>query len=489
MKGSIIKVSMLASGATVVLMVVALAILGTSFIVERIDRASTSQLSQLATIASNGLSKIGGEWRLVLSRAPALSQWTDTSAAVLGIPRAGLWLSGDGIDEQQRPAAGEKVIPFQPGSFLYAALLTNNGTVAWRSPSFENENNFQGVRQSFSPSVLASGDCEIRKGMACVLLPFTHPTPDGASHIFIGLIDEAIQSETLLLLERFYLGLLGFAMLFLVMQSMALAFAFRPLRLLSQKIKEINVGRKDKIEGPAPNELAPLIENFNQLLMSEADRRKRLRSALERLAHVLRTPLTVLKSRAYTNFDDQLVVYEQANRMLGIVDSELRKVSLAQLGSVGTVRSVLIRPVLERILQAYSGLPRLDVSQEALDFELHVSPAELSFLGVEHDLEDAFGTVLENALRFAAHRIEVKANPAADGWIKVSVLDDGAGFPAGFAEQFSSNYPLKGASSDSFGLGLSIVVEIAAHYGGDFTLKNRTSGGAQVDLFLPRGKT
>ena len=69
------------------------------------------------------------------------------------------------------------------------------------------------------------------------------------------------------------------------------------------------------------------------------------------------------------------------------------------------------------------------------------------------------------------------------------MADDGVGFPSGFIEQFSSDYPLKGSSSDSYGLGLSIVSDITRKYGGSITLKNLTEGGAQVVLLLPRGKT
>ena len=68
------------------------------------------------------------------------------------------------------------------------------------------------------------------------------------------------------------------------------------------------------------------------------------------------------------------------------------------------------------------------------------------------------------------------------------MADDGVGFPSGFIEQFSSDYPLKGSSSDSYGLGLSIVSDITRKYGGTITLKNLTEGGAQVVFLLPRGK-
>jgi signal transduction histidine kinase len=276
------------------------------------------------------------------------------------------------------------------------------------------------------------------------------------------------------------------------MQAFVLVYAYQPLKLLSNTVAQIKTGAREKIDGPTPTELEPLVDSFNQLLTAEADRRNKLRSALERLAHVLRTPLTVLQSRSYFNLDDQSAVRDQTNRMLNIVELELKKVSTSQGAGVGTQRTVSIESILARIVSAYSGLPRLDATQAQLEFDLKILPSDLSFFGEAYDLEDAFGTVLENALRYAKHLVTVRARPAqhADpaGWVELSVADDGVGFPSGFIEQFSSDYHLKVSSADSYGLGLSIVSDITRKYGGTITLKNLTEGGAQVVLHLPRGK-
>ena len=232
--------------------------------------------------------------------------------------------------------------------------------------------------------------------------------------------------------------------------------------------------------------------SLSDAVVTVADLLQKLRSALERLAHVLRTPLTVLQSRSYSDLDDQSVVRAQTKRMLNIVELELKKVSTSQVAGVGTQRIVNIEPALARIVSAYSGLPRMNEAQARLEFDLEVVPPDLSFFGETYDLEDAFGTVLENALRYAEGLVTVRACPAqhADpaGWVELSVTDDGAGFPTGFLEHFSADYPVRGASSDSYGLGLSIVSDITQKYGGTINLKNTPDGGAQVVLVLPRGK-
>jgi two-component system, OmpR family, sensor histidine kinase PhoQ len=490
-KRSIIMSSVVGSSLIVILITSTLSILGRSFIVDRIDAATKPQLKQLAAIVSNGLSNADDSWRLNLSQDSQVNTWSNIPPVILGTPRAGLWVSGDGFTQLTARLGELGTEPFQKGSSLFAALLSDEGEMVWQSGSFEDEKNV-GAEKRISPTTVATANCEVEKGTACVLVPFNKYSSGDAYQIFVGQIDGSLQLETHRILNRFYLSLCFLALLLLIMQALVLVYAYRPLKLLSKTVTEIKSGTKAKIGGPTPSELQPLVDSFNQLLTAEADRRNTLRSALERLAHVLRTPLTVLQSRSYSDLDDQSTVREQTNRMLNIVDHELKKVSVSQVGSVGTRRILAIEPVVARIVNAYSGLPRLDVSKAQLDFNLEVLPPDLSFFGEDHDLEDAFGTVLENALRYARQLVTVCARPAKDSdqdaWIELSVADDGVGFQAGFIEQFSADYPLKGSSSDSYGLGLSIVSDITRKYGGTVTLKNLSDGGAQVVLLLPRGK-
>jgi signal transduction histidine kinase len=491
-KRSIIMSSVLGSSLIVVLITLTLSILGSKFIADRIEATAKSQLGQLAAIVSNGLSNTDNGWHLNLSQDFELNSFSNSPSAINGTPRAGLWLSGDGFTEFNPLPSELGIEPFQKGSSLFAALLSIEGEMIWRSGSFEDGHRVETENQ-ISVAAVATANCEIKNGTACVLVPFEKYSSGGEYQVFVGLKDDSIKLETSRILNWFYLCLFFLALLLLVMQAFVLVYAYQPLKLLSNTVAQIKTGAREKIDGPTPTELEPLVDSFNQLLTAEADRRNKLRSALERLAHVLRTPLTVLQSRSYSNLDDQSAVREQTNRMLNIVELELKKVSTSQGAGVGTQRTVSVEPILARIVSAYSGLPRLDVTQAQLKFDLKILTPDLSFFGEAYDLEDAFGTVLENAMRYAQHSVTVRARPAqhADpaAWVELAVADDGVGFPLDFIEKFSSDYPLKGSSSDSYGLGLSIVSDITRKYGGSITLKNLPEGGAQVVLLLPRGKT
>ena len=99
MKRSIIMSSVLGSSLIVILITFTLSMLGSTFIVDRIDAATKSQLKQLAAIVSNGLSNADSRWRLNLSQDFELNAWSSTPPAIMGTTRAGLCSMGR-IDPQ-----------------------------------------------------------------------------------------------------------------------------------------------------------------------------------------------------------------------------------------------------------------------------------------------------------------------------------------------------------------------------------------------------
>lgn len=82
----------------------------------------------------------------------------------------------------------------------------------------------------------------------------------------------------------------------------------------------------------------------------------------------------------------------------------------------------------------------------------------------------AVRNILDNACRIAAGRVEVIV-AAEDGWTIVQVDDDGPGFGKGAA----------GLAS----LGLGIVHDLVAGYGGGLEIRRCELGGARVRVLLP----
>ena len=181
------------------------------------------------------------------------------------------------------------------------------------------------------------------------------------------------------------------------------------------------------------------------------------------------------------------MVAEQSDRMLSIVESELRKLSFVEQNLSSSVFETPVKPVIERIISAYRLLPRPTQSSGSLAFKVSVRPEHAVFPGSLQDLQDLYGTLLENAMRFAEHVIHTSVTSSSDNgavdWILV-VEDDGSGFSEEQLSDFVGASEQALASSDGFGLGLGIVREIVRHYNGQIIFDRSALGGARIKISL-----
>jgi two-component system sensor histidine kinase RstB len=96
----------------------------------------------------------------------------------------------------------------------------------------------------------------------------------------------------------------------------------------------------------------------------------------------------------------------------------------------------------------------------------------------------ALRNLLGNALRYASSRVVVSVKDQGDGWIQVTVDDDGPGIPAEGRERIFDPFTrLDGSrsrASGGVGLGLAIVQRIVQAHGGETTAAESDSGGARL---------
>jgi len=100
-----------------------------------------------------------------------------------------------------------------------------------------------------------------------------------------------------------------------------------------------------------------------------------------------------------------------------------------------------------------------------------------------------FLTLVENSLRHGAGAVRLEAI-THDEALELRVGDDGAGFPSAFIAQAFGRFSRANGSrpTTGAGLGLAIVAAIAHAHGGSTTASNRSNGGAEVTLRLPRSR-
>jgi signal transduction histidine kinase len=280
------------------------------------------------------------------------------------------------------------------------------------------------------------------------------------------------------------LTLLGLGLLIAILVQVR--FGLRPLVTLEAKLTAIREGRAEMLEGNYPEEIQPVADELNLLIQSNSEIVERARTQVGNLAHALKTPLSVLNNEAKLQpgiLADK--VFEQSNVMRDQVSLYLdRARRAARAQAVGSACEV--EPVLAALART---LERIHLDRHiAISVEC---PKGTKFRGEKQDLEEMAGNLLDNACKWAAHKVNVAVGPSMDAppdgrlWIDVVVGDDGPGLPPEKRKEPPERGHRLDETKPGSGLGLSIVSETAAMYGGGVRLDQSRLGGLAVSLRLP----
>ncbi len=273
------------------------------------------------------------------------------------------------------------------------------------------------------------------------------------------------------------LGLLGLGLV--AAMVIQVRFGLGPLFRLGRAVAAIRLGRRSRLDGPFPHELAPLAEELNALILHNEAVVERARTHVGNLAHALKTPLAVIANEAATASGPLAeTVARQAAVMRRQVDHYLARARTAGAGRVLTARCK-VKPVLADLARV---LGRIHAAR-ALTLEIDC-PEAIDFRGEREDLEEMAGNLMDNACKWARRRVAVTV--AADGErLHLRVQDDGPGIdPAARALVLERGARLDESVPGS-GLGLAIVRDIARLYGGEVALDSAEGGGLAARLTLP----
>ncbi|HYD29949.1 MAG TPA: sensor histidine kinase [Azospirillaceae bacterium] len=272
------------------------------------------------------------------------------------------------------------------------------------------------------------------------------------------------------------LGVLGVGLGIAVLLQVRVGLV--PLRRLRAALSAVRDGRRRRVEGDWPTEVAPLVGDLNALLEHDAQVVERARTQASNLAHALKTPLSVLAVEAAQR-DDPLAdaVRRQLQAMRRQVDHHLARARAAGAATVPGVRT----DALDVARQLARVLTKLH-QDEGLTFSIEGVGAV--FKGDRQDFTEMLGNLLDNAAKWA--RSQVRATLCTEaGRLRVTVDDDGPGLPpTRRAEMFGRGVRLDEETPGS-GLGLAIVRDLAALYGGSVELADSPLGGLRVALDLP----
>ena len=389
-----------------------------------------------------------------------------------------LLLAGAELDER-----GALVIPPSfpeprlslPGSGLYANIVNVARREEWQSPSTVGISPpfLRGVAvgQWRSEIVSAAGRTYLAIGYGVNWAGRAQAAP-----LVLSVVeDKAEFDREVAIFERtLWTWLGGAAALLLVSQTLLLEWGLAPLRRVAHEIRGIEHGEQAEIEGRYPAEIAALTSNLNTLITQERLRQTRYREALSFLAHSLKTPLAVLRTALGEPAQLPDVVSQQVARMDDIVQHQLARAAAG--GSSRFAPWLPIAAVLNRVRDSLIKV----YADKGLVFALDIPP-ELAWRIDEGDAFEMLGNTLDNAAKWARHRVAVSARREGHA-LHIRVDDDGPGFRD---TQSILQLHVRGDEKvPGHGVGLAVVNDLVASHDGELTLARSDLGGARVDIVL-----
>jgi signal transduction histidine kinase len=252
--------------------------------------------------------------------------------------------------------------------------------------------------------------------------------------------------------------------------------SMRPVVSLQAALKRLQSGEISRIDAEAPEEFQPLVQQLNQLLDSLDQRLERSREALANLSHSVKTPIAAVRQ-----------VLEDTSRPL---DGSLRHEMGSRLGDIDRQleaemrRSQFVGPQIGKsafpVKQARDLLWMLGRLYPEKSFELSTSlTEEFRWPIEEHDLNEILGNLLDNAGKWSAECVELSLEQRS-GLALIVVTDDGSGVLEDNQVHLGQRGRRLDEQTPGHGLGLAIVREIVARYGGEACFSNGSKGGLKV---------
>ena len=312
--------------------------------------------------------------------------------------------------------------------------------------------------------------------------PLQYPSRSGPVTVSVAAPEEELRRE-IAAFDRLLVLALGVLALSLIAGAMLqVAYGLRPFRRLRAELDAVRAGRRARLGDRYPTEIAPLVETMNVVLDEDARRVERARALAGNLAHGLKTPLSVLGIEAARPAPDRERIAAQVKRMGGVIDHHL-----ARAAAVGAQQAIAARTPLAPVAGELRAMLQRVHAERGLRIDVEVAD-DLVFAGERQDLEEMLGNLMDNACKWAASRVSVRAVADRDR-LRIDVEDDGPGLPDDAQDAARQRGVQLDPAEPGSGLGLAITGDLAQIYGGGLELERSAAGGLHARLRLPRAPT
>jgi signal transduction histidine kinase len=302
---------------------------------------------------------------------------------------------------------------------------------------------------------------------------------------------------------------IGFSVVLMAAFSLSVASSVaQRVDLISGAVRALAEGRQVPNLGLGEaDEVSRLAQDVRRL-SEKLDESERARSRLDKqrveltasISHDLRTPLASVRAMAEALAEGVVEDESERVRYYALIQREIERLDrmigdlfdLAQIDA-GALRLETLRlPLQEIVAEVVDGMrPQAERSGIMLSFE--APPEGLPEVEVDGGrLERAVSNLVRNAIEHTPAGGEIRASIAReDGWLALTVRDNGEGFDPSQAEQVWQRFYRadksrgRSGSGDGAGLGLSIVRGFVEAHGGRVECTSAPGQGATFTVRLP----
>jgi two-component system, OmpR family, sensor kinase len=269
------------------------------------------------------------------------------------------------------------------------------------------------------------------------------------------------------------------------------AGALKPVEEMRAEAAEISAAEPDRRlpVPPSGDEVARLGKTLNEMLERLGEALEHERAFVADASHELRTPLAILRGelelalaegRSPEELREAIASAAEETDRLTQLSEDLLTIAQTERGELPlNLSEVDLREIAEGVAR------RFGRRAEVAGREIAVAGESVRIAGDRLRLDQALGSIVDNALRYGAGRVTI-AVARAGGGAEVHVTDEGEGFPEQFLprafERFSRASSASGDGGS--GLGLAIVRTVARAHGGEAGAANAAAG---ADVWLSFG--
>jgi signal transduction histidine kinase len=264
-----------------------------------------------------------------------------------------------------------------------------------------------------------------------------------------------------------------------------------PIERVTQASAQItggNLATRVRIPRDTQGESLQLLEHFNEMARSLETYEKERTAMIASIAHELRTPLSVMRTRLEV-MEEGLVDFNQSEvrRLVRQVDlltrlvNDLRTLSLVDADKLSlTMSQVDVAELVKNVTESFQAR----IHEQGIELELDLNS---NMISADADrMAQVIYNLLDNAVKHTPARGKIIVHLIDHGTtIELHLYNSGTHFTVPSEQLFQRFYTTDHSGS---GIGLAVVKSIVALHGGSILAVNVKEGGVRFSLTLPKSQ-